>query len=67
VEVETITNGLVIKEDRLETEALLLDARTFLVDRSDPDNPTATFSELDDVGRPRVLYLMPWGLPRVDE
>jgi CubicO group peptidase (beta-lactamase class C family) len=67
VEVETSTNGLVIKEDRLETEALPIDGRTFLVDRSDPDNPTVTFGEFDAVGRPRVLYLMLWGLPRVDE
>jgi CubicO group peptidase (beta-lactamase class C family) len=67
VEVETTTNGLVIKEDLLETEALPLDGRTFVVDRSDPDNPTVTFGEFDAVGRPRVLYLMLWGLPRVDD
>ena len=67
VEVETTTNGLVIKQDLQETEALPLDGRTFVVDRWNPDNPTVTFDEFDAVGRPRVLYLMLWGLPRVDE
>jgi CubicO group peptidase (beta-lactamase class C family) len=66
VEVETTTNGLVIKQDLLETEALPIDGRTFVVDPSDPDNPTVTFGEFDAAGRPRVLYLMLWGLPRVD-
>ncbi len=66
VEVETTTNGLVIKQDVLTREALPLNGRTFVVDRSDPDNPTVTFEDFDAIGRPRVLYLMLWGLPRVD-
>jgi hypothetical protein len=32
-----------------------------------PDNPTVTFGAFDAIGRPRVLYVMLWGLPRVDE
>jgi hypothetical protein len=47
-------------------EARPLDDRVFLVDPSDPDNPTVTFGEFDPSGRPRALYLMLWGLPRVD-
>jgi CubicO group peptidase (beta-lactamase class C family) len=66
VEVEATTNGLAIKEDLRETEALPLDGRTFLVDRSDPDNATVTFEKFDAFGRPGVLYRMLWGLPRVD-
>jgi hypothetical protein len=31
------------------------------------DNPTVTFGAFDTVGRPWVLYLMLWGLPRLDE
>jgi hypothetical protein len=58
--------GLLIKSDRGETEALPLDERTFIVDPVDPDNPTVTFAEFDGAGQPRVLYLMLWGLPRVD-
>ena len=49
------------------TEALPLDGRTFIVDASDPGNPTLTFGELDATGRPRVLYLMLWGLPRLPD
>ncbi len=44
-----------------------IDERTFLVDPTDPDNPTVTFAEFDGAGRPRVLYVMLWGLPRVGE
>ena len=50
-----------------ETEALPLDGRTFLVDAADPDNPTVTFGGFDAAGRPRILYVMLWGLPRLDE
>jgi hypothetical protein len=38
-----------------------------LVDVMDPDNPTVTFGDYDTAGRPRVLYLMLWGLPRLDD
>jgi hypothetical protein len=45
-------------------EALPLDDHTFLIDRGDPDTPTATFAGFDDEGRPAVVYDMLWGLPR---
>jgi CubicO group peptidase (beta-lactamase class C family) len=67
VEVTATARGLLIKSEQGETEALPLDDRTFLVDPVDPDNPTVTFAEFDGAGRPRVLYLMLWGLPRIDE
>ena len=67
VEVRAVRRGLLITTDQGETEALPLDERTFLVDPVDPDNPTVTFAEFDVVGRPRVLYEMLWGLPRLDE
>ena len=66
VEVTARANGLLIKSERGENEALPLDERTFLVDAMDPDNPTVTFGEFDAAGRPRVLYDMLWGLPRLD-
>jgi len=66
VEVTAKERSLVIKDDQHETEAIPLDERTFLVDPADPDNPTVTFGEFDAAGRPRVLYLMLWGLPRLD-
>jgi hypothetical protein len=49
-----------------EAELRRLDERTFLVDPMDPDNPTVTFGVFDASGRPRVLYIMLWGLPRLD-
>jgi CubicO group peptidase (beta-lactamase class C family) len=63
-EVTATMNGLLIKSERGETEALPLDERTFVVDATDPDNPTVTFGAFDAAGRPQVLYLMLWGLPR---
>jgi hypothetical protein len=65
----TATAGscLLIKSESSEAEALPLDERTFLVDPVDPDDPTVTFGAFDAAGRPRVLYLMLWGLPRLDE
>jgi hypothetical protein len=57
-------DGLLLRGESGEREALPIDERTFLVDAADPDNPTVTFDGLDDDGRPRVLYLMLWGLPR---
>jgi CubicO group peptidase (beta-lactamase class C family) len=50
-------DALVLEGDGRRLEALPLDARTFLVDPKDPDNPTVTFGE-------DVLYVMLWGLPR---
>jgi CubicO group peptidase (beta-lactamase class C family) len=67
VEVTAASNGLLIKSEDRETQALPLDERTFLVDPADPDNPTVTFGAFDTVGRPRVLYDMLWGLPRLGE
>jgi CubicO group peptidase (beta-lactamase class C family) len=66
VEVTASRRSLLIKEEGAEIEALPIDERIFLVDALDPDNPTVTFGEFDAAGRPRVLYRMVWGLPRVD-
>jgi CubicO group peptidase (beta-lactamase class C family) len=67
VEVTATASGLTIASGQDETEALPLDERTFLVDGADPDNPTVTFGAFDADGRPRVLYVMLWGLPRLAE
>jgi hypothetical protein len=67
VEVTAAGSCLLIKSEDGETEAFPLDERTFLVDAADPDTPTVTFGAYDAAGRPRVLYLMLWGLPRLDE
>jgi CubicO group peptidase (beta-lactamase class C family) len=66
VEVTATGSGLSIKDEHDETDVVPLDERTFLVDALDPDNPTVTFGAFDAAGRPRVLYLMLWGLPRLD-
>lgn len=55
---------LVLHCEGRSVEGLPLDGRTFLIDRDDPDTPTATFGGFDDDGRPGVLYEMLWGLPR---
>jgi CubicO group peptidase (beta-lactamase class C family) len=65
VEVTSTGSGLLLKDEGVETEALPLDERAFLVDAADPDNPTVTFGAFDADGRPQVLYVMLWGLPRV--
>jgi CubicO group peptidase (beta-lactamase class C family) len=67
VEVTAAGSSLFIKSEHDQTEAFPLDGRTFLVDAADPDNPTVTFDGYDAAGRPRILYLMLWGLPRLDE
>jgi CubicO group peptidase (beta-lactamase class C family) len=67
VEVADTVSALIIRSGQGETEALPLDDQTFLVDASDPDNPTMTFGAFDAAGRPQVLYDMIWGLPRLDE
>jgi hypothetical protein len=67
VEVTAAGTGLVINEGHQAREAVPIDERTFLVDPADPDNPTVTFGGFDTTGRPRALYLMVWGLPRLDE
>jgi CubicO group peptidase (beta-lactamase class C family) len=58
--------GLFMNDEGDEAELRRLDERTFLVDPMDPDNPTVTFGVFDASGRPRVLYIMLWGLPRLD-
>ena len=57
VQVTAAGSGLVLKEEHEETEVLPIDERTFLVDPSDPDNPTVTFAGSDAARRPQVLYL----------
>ena len=64
-EVKATDTGLVIDADGAEVEARPVDDRTFVVDASDPDNPTVTFGAFDERGRPHALYLMLLGLPRV--
>jgi CubicO group peptidase (beta-lactamase class C family) len=66
VEVAVYGGGLFIQEEGEQSELRPLDERTFLVDPTDPDNPTVTFGAFDASGRPRVLYSMLWGLPRLD-
>ena len=67
LDVAAVRGRLLITSELGEAEALPLDDRTFLVDPLDPDNPTVTFAAFDAVGRPRVLYEMLWGLPRLGE
>ena len=67
VEVTATATGLIVTSEEGETEALPLDERTFLVDSTDPDTPTVTFGAFDAAGLPHVLYVMLWGLPRLDE
>jgi hypothetical protein len=67
VDVAAAGSCLLITSEHDETEALPLDGRTFVVDAADPDNPTVTFDGFDAAGRPQILYLMLWGLPRLDE
>ncbi len=57
--------ALVITEDDRAQDAWPIDEQVFLVDPDDPDNPTVTFGAFDDAGRPHVLYVMLWGLPRM--
>ena len=66
VDVTATANGLLLADEDGQTEALPLDERTFLTDPADPDSPTVTFGAFDAVGRPRVLYDVLWGLPRLD-
>jgi CubicO group peptidase (beta-lactamase class C family) len=67
VDVIATETSLLIRSDQGETEALPLDDRRFVVDPLDPDNPAVTFGAFDAAGRPRVLYEMLWGLPRLDD
>jgi hypothetical protein len=65
VDVTVAGDHLVITEGDVRLVAQPLDERTFLVDAADPDTPTVTFGGFDAAGRPQVIYLMLWGLPRV--
>ena len=65
-EVTATEAGLVLDGPRGTIEALPIDDSSFLVDATDPDNPTMTFGAFDTGGRPGVLYQMLWGLPRED-
>jgi CubicO group peptidase (beta-lactamase class C family) len=63
--VTATQHGLFIKGEGVDTEALPIDDRTFLIDAQDPDSPTVTFGENGDDGRPCALYSMLWGFPRI--
>ena len=65
LEVRATEDGITIEGDGEILYGVPLDDRTVLVDRDDPDNPTVTFAEFDEGGRPGALYSMLWGLPRV--
>ena len=67
VQVTAAAGGLLIDRGVTQTPAYPLDEKTFLIDADDPDNPTVTFDVFDADGRPHVLYLMLWGLPRLDD
>ena len=66
VEVTSSGSRLLLQTEDGVTEAHPLDERTFLVDATDPDEPTVTFGAHDADRRPQVLYRMLWGLPRLD-
>ena len=65
VEVTAVSDGLHIELPESSVNAAPLDARTFVVDPADPDQPTVTFGRFDGSMRPQVLYDMLWGLPRI--
>lgn len=67
VEVRVAGERLVIVTTGRERDAWPIDEGVFLVDPADPDNPTVTFGSFDAEGRPQVLYIMVWGLPRVTD
>jgi CubicO group peptidase (beta-lactamase class C family) len=65
-EVTATDTGLVLDGPEGVLDAVAIDDSTFLTDPNDPDTPTVTFAGFDGTGRPRVLYRMIWGLPRVE-
>jgi CubicO group peptidase (beta-lactamase class C family) len=65
ISVTATADGLLIDGEDGPAEALPLNERTFVTDPADPDNPAVTFGAFDAAGRPRVLYDMLWGLPRL--
>lgn len=66
-EVMATEKCLLIRREGTEAEAVPLDGQAFLVDPTDPDNPTVTFGAFNAAGLPGVLYHMLWGLPRQSE
>jgi CubicO group peptidase (beta-lactamase class C family) len=66
IDVTAADTSLLIKREQSESNGLPVDEHTFVVDSTDPDNPTVTFEGFDAAGQPRVLYVMLWGLPRLD-
>lgn len=66
VRVRSERSHLVVTTEDGDAEACPIDPSTFVVDPADPDAPTMTFGAFDAAGRPNVLYLMLWGLPRCD-
>jgi CubicO group peptidase (beta-lactamase class C family) len=66
IRVTATEEGLLMQSSGRDRVALPVDARTFVVDADDPDDPIVTFGAFDATGRPTVLYDMLWGLPRVD-
>jgi CubicO group peptidase (beta-lactamase class C family) len=67
IEVTVTEDGLRIAEDQTVAIGRALDARTFVLEPSDPDRPTITFGEFGTDGRAGVLYDCVWGLPRVEQ
>ena len=66
VEVRAERAHLVVSSEDGDAEARPVDRGIFVVDPADPDTPTITFGGFDAAGRPNALYLMLWGLPRLD-
>ena len=67
MEVTAVGERLLVTGDGHAREASPINERVFLVDPQDPDNPTVTFGAFDAEGRPQVLYVMLWGLPRTGD
>jgi hypothetical protein len=64
-EVRVTETRIVVDGPNGPTDAFPIDDGVFLVDARNPDAPTVTFDSFDDNGRPRALYQMMWGFPRV--
>ena len=66
VEVRKSGTHLAVSDEDGDAEARAIDGSAFVVDPGDPDNPAITFGAFDAAGRPGAVYLMLWGLPRID-